>query len=382
MRLLLVFLGCSLFALGAVQGSYGKMAAPRIPFAPRTYVCYRAPHLIVPDGKLGDPAWESAPWTEDFIDIQGPLNPKPWFRTRVRMLWDDDFLYIGAHLEEDHVWATLTKRDSVIYMDNDFEVFIDPDGDTHNYYELEINALGTVWDLFLTMPYRDDRQGRSAVSTWNIAGLKSAVHVDGTLNDPSDKDRGWTVELAIPWEALKECAPQRRPPHAGDQWRLNFSRVEYRADIKNGGYEKRKDALTGKPLDEENWVWSPQGLINMHYPEMWGYVQFSSLEAGRGQEAFVPRPEERVKWALRRIYYGERIYRDRHGSFTDDLGQLRLEGLILEGYEPPVVKVTPGLFEAIYQAKDGESWHIMQDGLVWKGSDERPDPNKRNAQEW
>lgn len=383
MRLLLMFLiGCSVLALGAVEGSYQKMTAPRIPFAPRNYVCYRAPHPIAVDGRLGDPAWGAVPWTEEFVDILGEAGPKPWFRTRAKMLWDDDFLYVGAHLEEDHVWATLTKRDSVIFMDDDFEVFIDPDGDTHRYYELEINALGTVWDLFLIMPYRDDRQGRPAVSSWDISELKSAVHVDGTLNDPSDKDRGWTVELAIPWEALKECAPGRRPPQPGDQWRLNFSRVEYRVDIKDAGYEKRKDADTGKPLDEENWVWSPQGLVNMHYPEMWGYVQFSPVTAGRGQEAFVPRPEEKVKWALRRIYYAERMHRDQNGSFTEDLSRLGLGDLDLDGYLPPVVKVTPGLFEAVYRSVSGDSWHIMQDGLLWKGSDDNPDPNKPNAQEW
>lgn len=383
MRVLLMFLfGCSVLALGAVEGSYQKMVAPRIPFAPRTYVCYRAPHPIAVNGTVGDPAWEAAPWTEEFVDIRGELGLKPWFRTRAKMLWDDDYLYVGAHLEEDHVWATLTKRDSVIFMDNDFEVFIDPDGDSHRYYELEINALGTVWDLFLIMPYRDDRQGRSAVTSWDITGLKSAVHVDGTLNDPSDKDRGWTVELAIPWEALKECAPRRQRPQAGDQWRMNFSRVEYRVDIKNRKYEKQKDAATGKPQDEENWVWSPQGLINMHYPEMWGYVQFSSVTAGRGREDFVPRAEERVKWALRRIYYAERMHRDQHGSFTDDLSRLGLRDLVLKGYLPPAVKVTPGLFEAVYQAEAGDSWHIMQDGLLWKGSDDKPDPNKPNAQEW
>ena len=65
-------------------------------------------------------------------------------------------------------------RDAVIYHDNDFEVFIDPDGDNHLYYELEINALGTEWDLLLVKPYRD---GGPAVNAWDIQGLRTAVHV-------------------------------------------------------------------------------------------------------------------------------------------------------------------------------------------------------------
>ena len=76
------------------------------------------------------------------------------------MLWDDTYLYVGALLEEPHVWATLTQHDSVIFHDNDFEVFIDPDGDNHEYCEIEINALNTEWDLFLNKPYRDGWSGR------------------------------------------------------------------------------------------------------------------------------------------------------------------------------------------------------------------------------
>ena len=63
------------------------------------------------------------------------------------MLWDDEYFYFAAELIEDQIWATLTERDSVIFYDNDFEIFIDPDGDSHQYYEFEINALNTVWDL-------------------------------------------------------------------------------------------------------------------------------------------------------------------------------------------------------------------------------------------
>ena len=73
-------------------------------------------------------------------------------------------------------------------------MFLDPDGDSHLYGELELNALNTTWDLLLTKPYKD---GGRAVNAWEITGLKTAVHVDGTLNDPRDTDRGWTVEIAL-----------------------------------------------------------------------------------------------------------------------------------------------------------------------------------------
>ncbi len=63
---------------------------------PRGYVCYRAQSLVIVDGKLDDNVWQSAPWTDDFVDIEGDLKPRPRFRTRAKMLWDDEFFYIAA----------------------------------------------------------------------------------------------------------------------------------------------------------------------------------------------------------------------------------------------------------------------------------------------
>lgn len=221
------------------------------------------------DGSLTKGAWAKAPWTDDFVDIQGASKPRPRFRTRAKMLWDDIYFYIGAELEEPQLQASLTEHDSVIFHDNDFEVFIDPDGDGHFYTELELNALNTTWDLLLPKPYR---AGGPALDGWELHGLKTAVHLNGTLNDPAHPDKGWTVEIAIPWKALSQSARTNFPPKLGDQWRLNFSRVEWHWDVVGGKYVKRPG------LPEDNWVWSQQGVVDMHRPEMWGYVQFADRE--------------------------------------------------------------------------------------------------------
>jgi hypothetical protein len=172
---------------------------------------------------------------------------------------------VGADLREPHVWATLAEHDSVIFRDPDFEVFIDPNGDTLEYYEFEINARGTYWDLFLPKPYRD---GGKADNAWEIPGLKSAVAVQGTINDARDIDAGWTIELAFPWKVLGEFSHKAAPPAGGDEWRINFSRVEWPVTIDWREYRKPAAAK------EDNWVWSPQGVVNMHVPEMWGSVRF------------------------------------------------------------------------------------------------------------
>jgi hypothetical protein len=130
---------------------------------PKQYAAHRAPAAIRIDGRLDDAAWQRAPWTDNFVDIQGAKLPLPRFRTRAKMLWDDEYLYVAAELEEPHVWATLTEHDSVIFRDNDFEVFLNPSGDARNYFEFEINALNTGWDLFLPKPYRE---GGKADNSW------------------------------------------------------------------------------------------------------------------------------------------------------------------------------------------------------------------------
>lgn len=350
---------------GSFAQSGNKYPVPKIKFGPKHYVCYRTQSPMIIDGKIDEAIWAEAAWTDDFVDIEGSLKPKPRFRTRAKMLWDDNFFYFAAEMEEPHVWATLTKRDAVIFYDNDFEIFIDPDGDTHEYYEFEMNAFSTEWDLLLTKPYRD---AGSAVDSWDIQGLQTAVWVDGTINDPRHEDKLWTLEVAMPWSVLVECAHKQAPPLSGDVWRVNFSRVEWQIETKDGKYRKLINPETGKSYPEDNWVWSPQGLINMHYPEMWGFVRFSENIAGTKDDEFVRDEREDIKWALRQIYYGEKNYFMKHGKYTTALIDIRLTNPNLPDWTwPPEIEITQSLFEARIKNKtNDETWHIDQDGRVWK----------------
>jgi hypothetical protein len=333
------------------------------PPALQHYVCLRADPAPVIDGRLDDPAWAGAPWTRAFVDIEGEAKPAPPLRTRAKLLWDDRYFYVAAELEEPHVWATLAERDSVIFQDNDFEVFIDPDGDTHDYYELEINAKGTVWDLFLVRPYRD---GGPPINGWDIAGLESAVSVDGTINDASDRDRGWTVEIAMPWSALAEAAPGRRGPRPNEYWRVNFSRVEWDTVIVAGRYGKALDPATGRPRPEHNWVWSEQGAIDMHRPERWGIIQFSDVRAGAGPVAFVPPPDEDVRWALRQVYDAERAYIRAHGAYAATIETLGLAAPDWTAPEGFILEAGADRFEARAAARSpGTVWRIREDGKLW-----------------
>jgi hypothetical protein len=301
-----------LLLLEFLPGSPARGDEPSAPVPSAGYVCHRLAGPITIDGTLDDLGWQGVAWTGDFVDIEGAGRPRPRFRTRAKMAWDDRYLYVAAEMEEPHVWATLTAHDAVIYHDNDFEVFIDPDGDNHEYYEFEVNALNTGWDLLLRKPYRD---GGPAENAWEIPGLKTAVAVVGTINTPGDTDRSWSVELAFPWNVLAEFAHRPSPPRDGDTWRVNFSRVEWQVEVAGGAYRK----LPGRK--EDNWVWTPQGAIDMHRPERWGFVQFTTQPPG-SDVAFRPDPSWPARQALMDVYHAQAAFRKRHGRWARSLAEL------------------------------------------------------------
>ncbi|MDR2135314.1 MAG: carbohydrate-binding family 9-like protein [Treponema sp.] len=325
-----------------------RIPEPRIArFAPPVYHCRRASRPPALDGNLDKDFWKDAPWTEDFRDIEGEGKPAPRFQTRAKALWDDEALYIGAELRGDEIWGRVTRRDAVIFQDNDFEIFIDPDSDTHVYAEFEMNALNTVWDLLLTKPYRD---GGRPVNSFDIKGLESAVAVEGEINNPRADNRRWTLEVKMPFESLLECRGQGAgPPRPGDYWRANFSRVQWPVDITGQGYEKRIDPATGKPCPEDNWVWAPTGLVNIHYPELWGFLFFC-----RGAETYPVPPDEYLAWRLRRAYYREHAVFDETGAFSPDI---QAEGVDIEA--------TARDFTLSCPASDGKTRILLRrDGLV------------------
>ncbi|MGB1102834.1 MAG: family 10 glycosylhydrolase [Crocinitomicaceae bacterium] len=261
---------------------------------PKAYVVTTSSQTIKVDGKASEKAWANAPWTDYFMDIEG--DKIPTYNTRVKMLWDSIYLYIYAEIEEPHIWGDITERDATMYYNNDFEVFIDPSGDTRNYGEIEVNAKNAVWDLLLSKPYRS---GGKYNTQWDIPGIRTAVHIDGTLNNPKDEDKGWQLEMAIPLQPFVMLKNKPRSyPVDGEQWRINFSRVNWDYELVNGKYQKKRDPKTKKLLPEYNWVWSNQTIINMHAPEKWGYLQFS--DQTNVDQGIFEYPED---WQIKQVAY-------------------------------------------------------------------------------
>ncbi len=264
------------------------------------YTAYRVATPPTIDGRLDEPAWSMAPRSPRFVDL---ISGRPTIHdTRAALLWDDENLYVGFWVEEPHVAATLAERDALVYTDNDVEVFI---AGRDAYYEFEINALGTIYEVFFIWEEAYARGGYAGVPefqrdqpgarpfngvgftahprgprigfwNWDFPGLKSAVFVDGTLNDNFDRDRGWTVELAFPWAGMRWLAHadgRALPPRDGDVWRMDFSR-----------FNQYREAPPAE--DSSGWAWSAHGAWDSHIPECFPYIQFSStLVENRAREA-------------------------------------------------------------------------------------------------
>ena len=157
----------------------------------------------------------------DVLFIDEPVaHTRP---TEVRMLWDDDNLYVLFVATDPDVWSNLSQRDDPLWNEEVVEIFFDPTGQGEKYGEIEVNSLNTIVDLLVTRTPE-----RASFFEWSPA-FESAVTVEGSRNDPADEDRRWVMEIAIPWVALQSdlldiAGDQSLPPAEGDVWRFNFYR--------------------------------------------------------------------------------------------------------------------------------------------------------------
>jgi hypothetical protein len=307
------------------------------------------------DGDLSDACWGETPWTSEFSGLSDGVAP--WLLTRAKLGWDEKNLYLAAELEEPHLRATATERDTLAFPDDDLRLYLDPDGDGHTYLELGINARGAVWDVLHVRPPAD---GGPSLLAWNVPGLRSAVAIQGTLDSPGDLDRGFTVELAIPFSALAGWAGTSAPPEVGDVWRMNLLRVRRPTDVAGESYTPLLDPETGAEAPPERWVWAPQGGVDMHAPGKWGFLHLVAADGA------VPPPDAgaRAGWALRLLYYRERAHFAREGRYTTDLRRLGLTEPPVAGVPwPPAISVTPHGFEA-WLAAGGAIRRIDEEGRL------------------
>jgi len=221
------------------------------------YEIRRAPAPPVIDGKLDDAAWRAARRADRFHFNWWTTGEKE--KTEVRLLWDDDRLYVGFRCYDRHISAAVTERHGPVSRDDCVEVFISPnpgppyrnDGPKRpNYYGFEMNVIGTMLNFIRADWWTGGR-------TWEPEGVEMRTSHHGPLRKvDSPEDRLWTLEIAIPFRNFARDAAHV-PPVDGDVWRLNLNRA---GGTTNAQYSTWSPVRTAKP--------------NFHVPESFGYVRF------------------------------------------------------------------------------------------------------------
>lgn len=221
-----------------------------------TCTVLRTPEPIRVDGVLDEAVWRRIKPVGAFMLHDGSAAPD--FETEAKLCWDDTYLYVAFTCVDNDIWGTYTKRDEPLYDEEVVEIFLNPTGDLVNYFELEVSPHNVIWDGKIHNP-DDTPKTMTGEPEWDCAGLLTGVRVVGTLDDRTDLDQLWSVEMAIPFAGIG-----REPPADGQEWRGNLYRID----------RGEKDEYS---------CWSPPQAPGeqpaFHIPSRFGRFIFSAQEA-------------------------------------------------------------------------------------------------------
>jgi DNA-binding beta-propeller fold protein YncE len=241
---------CEKLFLAAIRNVLTASPGNKLDNLPR-YTAHRVDAKIHVDGKLDEPAWRNATSFGDFKFAWWKEGKRE--QTLARMLWDDEFLYVSYACQDAHISAVNTEHDSPVYKDDCVELFTAPNPDRpFDYFNIEMNVNRAILDR-----HHPDGLGKT-VPNWNSSGILIATAVDGTLNNDTDKDRGWVLEVAIPFANFSHVTG-RPHPSDGDVWHLNLNRL---GGETNPQYSQWSPGTTESPA--------------FHAPDTFGRVKFST----------------------------------------------------------------------------------------------------------
>ena len=233
----------------------GGLVRAESAWTPPVYTVARTQGTVVVDGVLDETDWTMAESVGDFVFPWWDESKGRQAQTIAKALWDDEHLYLGFLCHDPYIYAEFTQRDENTFRDDCVELFAAPNPEeVWEYYGFEINVRGAVLDY-----YRHPGGSKGKLDfTWNSERIRIAPRVMGTLNDDTDRDRLWTVEVAIPFSDFRMYAKKDRPAD-GDVWRANLNRC--------GGKTEKQYS---------QWSSSDTERPNFHVPERFGELRFSN----------------------------------------------------------------------------------------------------------
>lgn len=212
-RLLACCLGCFALVHPASRGDDD----PPVTRAATCRWTDRAPKI---DGRLDDDAWKAAAVIEHFPAFWAKAATKPAHAMKARLLWDRDNLYFAGEMTDADVRAYGTRQNDHLWNGDVFEMFFKPDKDRPEYFEFQANPNSVRFEAAFTAR----NQPTEPFEKRTPRGMAAVAVVDGTVDQPGDADRGWTVEGKIPWTAF---GPTFRRPEPGADWSFALCRYDY-----------------------------------------------------------------------------------------------------------------------------------------------------------
>lgn len=206
-----------------------------------TLVVARAPFDI-------EEPWDTPKGCTPFRLLRATDAATPRLATSVGAWYDDDYLSVVFSASDDHVAATHFRHDAPLYEEDVVELFLAPER-AREYYELEVNPVGTVFDARIHSP-----DGVRATMTtdleWTCEGLIAAVRKIVGSHGAISID----TLLRIPFAAL-----ERKSPRSGETWRANFFRIDR--------HPQHGDELS---------AWQPTLRVpaDFHVPDLFGTLRF------------------------------------------------------------------------------------------------------------
>ncbi|ORX90117.1 hypothetical protein K493DRAFT_340224 [Basidiobolus meristosporus CBS 931.73] len=351
----------SFVVLGLASTSLGNNTACKVP-SPKTHVSYRASGPIVLDGKLDDPAWEKVPWTDYFGNIQGPagIAPPPVMNTRVKIMFDDEYIYVGAQIDEEVIRAKTKYCEGEKWDDNDFQFYLDAERTNTNLKVIKMNALGLYESLIYDKPPSNKGVGKP----WDIKSkFEFKVYTNGKVNDPRwTKVKGgyWSVEWKLHKSLLSNKASTKRDVEGVPAYQnMNFLRTGYNPTsvyplpdqtnftstaslffgippVVNSPVMRKRHEVTSR----YQFSWTPQYSNDPTNPDLWGHVEFK--DTTDTSVPFVEDPNYATRYALIQVYLAQQAYAAKNqGKFANVYSKLNLDSEVIGKCVPvPKIKVS------------------------------------------
>ena len=262
----------------AVLSAFAPPSAPGAATQPAAapFECRWTEDTITIDGKPDEKAWQQAQLIDDFRMPWAQRAPKSKTATKARLLWDREYLYFLAEMEDADLFADVTEHNGKTWDNDVFELFFKPAGDKGGYYEFQVNAANTRLELFIPKRSGDAYDRYKGKTPFE---MKSAVVRRGTLNERKDKDQGWTVEGRLRWQ---DFSPTGGRPLVGERWNFTLCRYDYTLD--------QKPELSAV---------APLTKVDFHRYEDYAALRFVGPKAKAGAGALDA--EARPKWTTSRV---------------------------------------------------------------------------------